>query len=62
MIEIEFSNQQTSHPVDEARLTAAAAGVLEAAGIRRATVDEIAAVPTLTKAVATKIKDYLAEG
>lgn len=31
-------------------------------GIRRATVDEIAAVPTLTKAVATKIKDYLAEG
>jgi len=30
-------------------------------GIRRASVDEIAAVPTLTKAVATKIKDYLAE-
>ncbi|MGV3613779.1 MAG: excinuclease ABC subunit UvrC [Fimbriimonas sp.] len=30
-------------------------------GIRRATVDEVAAVPTLTKAVAAKIKDYLAE-
>jgi len=29
--------------------------------IRRASVDEIAAVPTLTKAVAVKIKDYLAE-
>lgn len=31
-------------------------------GIRRATVDEIAAVPTLTKAVAAKIKDHLSEG
>lgn len=30
-------------------------------GIRRATVEEIAAVPTLTKAVAAKIRDYLAE-
>jgi excinuclease ABC subunit C len=30
-------------------------------GIRRATLDEIAAVPTLTQAVAAKIKDYLAE-
>lgn len=31
-------------------------------GIRRATVDEIAAVPTLTKAVAQKVKDFLSEG
>lgn len=31
-------------------------------GIRRASVDEIAAVPTLTKAVAQKIKDFLTEG
>jgi excinuclease ABC subunit C len=30
-------------------------------GIRRASLDEIAAVPTLTQAVAAKIKDYLAE-
>lgn len=34
-------------------------GSIEA--IRRATVDEIAAVPTLTKAVALKVKDFLAE-
>jgi excinuclease ABC subunit C len=30
-------------------------------GIRRATVDEIASVPTMTKVLATKIKDFLAE-
>jgi len=30
-------------------------------GIRRATVDELAAVPTMTKAIATKIKDFLVE-
>lgn len=30
-------------------------------GIRRASADEIATVPTMTKAVALKIKDYLAE-
>lgn len=30
-------------------------------GIRRASVDELAAVPTMTKAVAVKLKDYLAE-
>jgi len=30
-------------------------------GIRRATVDEIAAVPTMTKALAEKIRDYLVE-
>ncbi len=31
-------------------------------GIRRASVDELAAVPTMTKALAGKIRDYLAEG
>ena len=31
-------------------------------GIRRASVEEIAAVPTMTKALADKVRDYLAEG
>jgi len=31
-------------------------------GIRRASVDEIAAVPTMTKSLAEKVKDYLNEG
>jgi excinuclease ABC subunit C len=30
-------------------------------GIRRATVEEIAAVPTMTKALADKVREYLAE-
>lgn len=30
-------------------------------GIRRATVDEIAAVPTMTKALASRVRDYLVE-
>jgi len=35
-------------------------GSLEA--VRRATSEEIAAVPTMTKALAEKIREYLAEG
>ena len=31
-------------------------------GIRRASVDELAAVPTMTKALAGKVRDYLSEG
>ena len=30
-------------------------------GVRRASADELAAVPTMTKALAAKVKDYLAE-
>jgi excinuclease ABC subunit C len=30
-------------------------------GIRRASVDELAAVPTMTKGLAAKVRDYLVE-
>ena len=42
------------------RLLLRAFGSLEA--VRRATVEEIAAVPTMTKALAEKIREYLSEG